>query len=253
MQTYKEFRMQKYAKTPYEEYAAKRDAGDQAVNEALSTPTSQEFGWGLLGAGLGAGGGYLVSRWLRRNGTKKQRALDMLIGAILGGGGSYLLLNSGSDNNGFSAAQRLRIDELRRSRGEDTPADVDPTAKKDYGMLGGAYKALTTTLGGLFGYKTLPADTWLSNIRLKQLAKADNIPAGDFGKWRAYQGMDYGGKGVPGGQDYLRTDPTAKLLHGTGSAINTGIGAAGGYLVGNATADKVLGLLDPYVNEGRAG
>lgn len=141
MQTYTEFKLTKKAdgeeeeKTRLKDYAAKRDAGDEAVTNALNTMSSGELGWSALGAGVGAGGGYLLSRWLRRNGTKGQRALDTLLGALIGGGGTMLLLNTLPGSEGFSPAEQMRLSAMERGKGEnngvtmDTNTNVPPPKK----------------------------------------------------------------------------------------------------------------------------
>ena len=134
MQTYTEFLMVKKAGDDDEEtrlktYAGLREAGDEKIQKALGTMAPGEFGWGLLGAGLGAGGGYVVSRWLRRNGTKRQRAMDMILGALLGGGGTMMLLHALPGKEGFSQAELLRLSNMDKETGGNAGVTMDTDTK----------------------------------------------------------------------------------------------------------------------------
>ena len=119
--TYTEY-LTKVAKEQPSDYEmiAKRleTGGNSAVNSAMATPTSGEFGWSLAGAGLGAGGAYLLSRRLRRNGTRKQRALDTVVGALIGLAGTQMILSGTADkNSGLSLRQQMRADKFLESIG----------------------------------------------------------------------------------------------------------------------------------------
>lgn len=133
MQTYTEFLMVKRAdedeETRLKTYAGLREAGDEKVQKALGTMAPGEFGWGLLGAGLGAGGGYVLSRWLRRNGTKRQRAMDMILGALLGGGGTMMLLHALPGKEGFSQAELLRLSNMDKETGGNAGVTMDTDTK----------------------------------------------------------------------------------------------------------------------------
>ena len=246
--------MQKYAKTPYAELAERRDAGDAEVVNALNTSTPAELGWKALGAGLGAGGGYLVSRWLRRNGTKKQRMLDMLIGALIGGGGAHIALNSGTDNSGLTRAEKLRADVYRESKGQTGPGDVDPRAKAYTGkdMFMDAYGALTRGVGALVGVKVgdavIPLDTALANAHTHRLALKNGITKAEMGQYmstphtqiykRVTGPNGQGTVNIMGGEGAWAGNSTGKVLHGIGSTVNKAIGGVGGYFAGGYIGDR---------------
>lgn len=258
MQTYTEFLMVKKAGDEDDSYlaqlAARKESGDTKAQEALNTMAPGEFGWGLLGAGLGAGGGYLVSRWLRRNGTKRQRAMDMILGALLGGGGTMLLLNTLPGSHGLTQAEMLRA---RRLYEKENPGNKDramddngkvPTPPEEVAAQR-AREAAGTFIGSWLGNKLLPADTMLANIRLKRVANKLGVPKSDFAAWRN-SGTDAKGRGtqapymvngkaVPGGQDILRTDTTARNLKGAGTTANWVIGGIGGNIVARKYGDDI--------------
>lgn len=271
MQTYTEFLMVKKAGDEDDSYlaqlAARKESGDTKAQEALNTMAPGEFGWGLLGAGLGAGGGYLVSRWLRRNGTKRQRAMDMILGALLGGGGTMLLLNTLPGSHGLTQAEMLRARKLyEQEKGstaagatmdvkssDSAPPEWQQNAKAGIKTTGGALGAL---VGGLKGAKIgdalLPIDTWLSNIRLKRVANSLGVNPKDFADWRASgpkNPFKVNNVAVRGGQEFLASDPTAKTLKNIGSAANKGIGGAaggvGGWYLGSWGGSKLADIVLP--------
>lgn len=156
--TYAEYRMQKVAegdeenqpKNWYDHIREQAEAGDEKAKEVLARTPQSAVGWGLLGAGLGAGGGYLLSRWLRRSGTKRQRALDMLIGALLGGGGAWLTLNSFKGPEGLTWMQQQAVDEYKRETGHgDEKSRPDPVPGPD--PIRRTVQIVTGGLGALGG------------------------------------------------------------------------------------------------------
>ena len=252
MLTYTEYCLQKQAgeddQPPniYADYKAKAEAGDANAQKILDTPVSTEYGWGLLGAGLGAGGGYLLSKRLRRNATKRQRALDVILGALAGGGLTLLAGNNITDNTGLTLFQKKRLDalntgdnysngEVRQEVGEDVnPRDVVKGSTKALSIAGGAL------LGQHVGAKILPADTLLMRRDLMKLAPAKaKASAAEFRKWRS----------TDAAQKLIARDPALSFKKGLGGLINRGIGGtAGGYggalfgdWAGNRLADWTLG------------
>lgn len=179
--TYAECYMLKQAKTEpsfYEAFAKGLAAGDPTITSAASTPTGQEIFWNLASAGLGAGGAYLLSRRLRRNGTKRQRAIDMVLGAIAGIGGAQLLFNmTGDEKSGLSISQTLRADRFGRESGKGSDDNsksresLSPFELNDRtvggAVIGGASGAI---LGGIGGPGAELAETYARN---RQLAKVN--------------------------------------------------------------------------------
>ena len=114
--TYTECYMQKKAKdepSNYEIVAGKMEKEDADTLKAMGTPAPAEIGWSLLGAGLGGGAGYLLSRRFRRDGSRRQRALDIVLGALAGLGGTQLALSMpGDEKSGLSLRQTMRADKL---------------------------------------------------------------------------------------------------------------------------------------------
>jgi hypothetical protein len=239
----------------YEAVKQKLDAGDKQVVDALSTPAGAEFGWGAIGAGLGAGGGYLVSRWLRRNGTKRQRAMDVLIGALLGGGGTMLALHGLTGPGGLSLAQIIRSDSagITPEKSGVSAADIE-AGRQAWKNRGGLIGLIT----GLFGSKHLPLKTLATSHRMHTLAQGLHVPDAEYVSWRnTPKGQKYniGGRtnrAVTGGQDTLATDPTAKLLSGVGGVANTVVGGVGGAYLGNYVGGKAYDVIKPYKGEGTA-
>ena len=256
--TYSEFRMQKQADEGedqkginyYAQFKADSDAGNEAAKKVLNTPVSSEYGWGLLGAGLGAGGGYLVSRWLRRNGTKRQRALDMILGALLGGGGTMLALSNITGKEGLTLREQQRVDEWKREHGIEgdsdgyVPGETDDERIARYSRnasrIGGG--ALGWHFGAKIGDKVLPFENVLAGKRLKALAAGYGVDPAEFGKWRATEGVwkvDPTTKAVtPGGVTALHNDPSANWLYNAGHGINKFIGGAGGAVAGQYIGGK---------------
>jgi hypothetical protein len=132
MTTYTEWLLVKQAdeKSEYEKVQQELNAGNEETVKAMGTPAPQEFMWHLLGAGLGAGGGYLLSKKLRRNGTKRQRALDMIVGALLGGLGTNIALNAIPGAGGFSIKDQKRADNLIEARKQTNPRGNDYKEEK---------------------------------------------------------------------------------------------------------------------------
>lgn len=114
--TYTECYMQKKAKdepSNYEIVEGKMEKGDADTLKAMGTPAPAEIGWSLLGAGLGGGAGYLLSKRFRRDGSRRQRALDIVLGALAGLGGTQLALSMpGDEKSGLSLRQTMRADKL---------------------------------------------------------------------------------------------------------------------------------------------
>lgn len=228
--TYADYSMTKKAETDpseYENIAAKMKAGDTTTQTAMSVPTNQEILWNLLGAGLGAGGAYLLSRRFRRNPDKRMRALDMILGALVGFGGTQLALNLPADEkSGLSLKETLRADKLIGSgskTGDNSQGVEHPSA----------WRPNTATLGGAGGGAVI-----------------GGIAAGAKGLVRdplskRFMGSDMKLYEVP--RDHKLAISAAKRGQRYGSAIDVGagglVGAAGGYGLGalfNYLADKNL-------------
>ena len=110
--TYTECYMQKKAKdepSNYEIVAGKMEKEDADTLKAMGTPAPAEIGWSLLGAGLGGGAGYLLSRRFRRDGSRRQRALDIVLGALAGLGGTQLALSMPGDEKRESTSMEQII------------------------------------------------------------------------------------------------------------------------------------------------
>ena len=180
--------MMKVAKpSHYELVKAKLDQGDKQIQSQMSTMSPAELGWGLMGAGLGAGGGYLVSRMLRPRGTKRQRAFDILIGGLVGASGSALMLNGLTDDKtGFTLGERLRadqIDDLTGNGGRDysdngmakaTDAQQQALQSIRHGLFVGGGAVGGAILGGILGPAEGALESWSSKRLLAQLEAAAN-------------------------------------------------------------------------------
>ena len=263
--TYAEYRMQKVAegdeenqpKNWYKDTLDQAEAGDETAKEVLARTPQSAIGWGLLGAGLGAGGGYILSRWLRRNGTKRQRALDMLIGALLGGGGAWLTLNSFKGPEGLTWLQQQAVDEYKRETGHGDeksrpdPVETDPWRQGfRYGgaAIGGIGAGLTA---GNVGKRVLPH--WFEDAYLRRMAIAQGVDPRDkgaFGTWLAKEQYGLNGNYV-GGKAIKQTDPAIRrraldtmINAGVPGIVAGGLGAWGGAEGGEWLYDK-LGLGHP--------
>ena len=151
------------------------DKGNKQILSQMSTTSPGEYGWGLIGAGLGAGGGYLVSRALRPKATKRQRALDILIGAALGGAGSLATMHSLVDDSGFTFAERMRADQNvpmknpnAHSNGSLSQSEMDTqealqAIRKGMLMAGGG--VVGATAGGVLG----PVEGTLEGLSTRKL------------------------------------------------------------------------------------
>ena len=228
--TYADYSMTKKAETDpseYENIAARMKAGDTTTQTAMSVPTNQEILWNLLGAGLGAGSAYLLSRRFRRNPDKRMRALDMILGALAGFGGTQLALNLPADEkSGLSIKETLRADKLIGSgskTGDNSKGVEHPSAwRLNKATLGGAGGG--AVVGGITGGIAGPFSDMIG------VAKRNNAVV----KYR-----------VPRTDDLVR-DAARKGQH-WGTALDVGagglVGAAGGYGLGalfNYLTDKNL-------------
>lgn len=148
--TYTECYMAKYAKdeSQYEQIAEKMKAEDADTVKGMNTVSGQELLWSLLGAGLGAGSGYFLSKRFRRDGSKRQRALDVLLGALIGAGGTQLALSlPGDEKSGLSLRQVMRADKLIGDKARDnSEAEKYPNPLRLNGITLG-----TTAAGGAVG------------------------------------------------------------------------------------------------------
>lgn len=237
--TYTEYSMNKRADadpSEYENIAAKMKAGDKNTQTAMAVPTSQEILWNLLGAGLGAGGAYFLSRRFRRDADKRQRALDMLIGALVGFGGTQLALNLPADEkSGLSVKETLRADKLigSGSKTGDNSQGVEHLSawRPNVATLGGAGGG--AVIGGITGGIAGPFSDLIG------VAKRNNAMV----KYT-----------VPRTDDLVRD--AARKGQRWGTTLDVGVGgiagAAGGYGLGalfNYLTDKNLeGLYAGYMN-----
>lgn len=214
--------------------AAKNDSAE--AQKVLDSGSSATTGWGLLGAGLGAGGGYLISRWLRRNGTKRQRALDMLIGALIGGGGTIAALKNIKGKEGLTLEQQAAFDEYLREHGytgksrEDIPEKGSFLAPNKWNVSMGAGGAILGATGGAIAG---PFDDKLG-VRFTNRAE------------KHYAGKPQ--KVIDAAMDRAATRGTR-----IGGAINTlGGGLLGGSLGYGAGSAINYFWPTPYANEGTA-
>ena len=156
--TYIECYMQKKAKdepSNYEIVAGKMEKEDADTLKAMGTPAPAEIGWSLLGAGLGGGAGYLLSRRFRRDGSRRQRALDIVLGALAGLGGTQLALSMpGDEKSGLSLRQTMRADKLI---GDKSNADNAKGQHFDFFLAPNATNVSLAAVGGLGfgGYRAL--------------------------------------------------------------------------------------------------
>lgn len=245
--TYKEYCLAKTAKKHIpSDYAIIKDRLDKnnpTITKALSTPTAGEFGWGVLGAGLGAGGAYLLSKKLRRNATKRQRALDILVGALAGVAGSQLILSGTTDESGLSTRQKLRADAFLDSIGKgdrdhSTGADIEEPLDLNWNTIGGTAAGIFSggTLGAMFGN----LDTAMANrATSKQLALAKAHAA--KAKMSRADTANYINRYMNQGRGYGAVERARKMGKGfnilTGGAIGGGLGFGAGVL-GNMYAAK---------------
>ena len=152
--TYTECYMAKVAKndpTEYENVANQIKAKDEKTLEAMGTPSGQEIFWNVAGAGVGGLGAYLLSRRFRRDASKRQRALDVAIGALLGLGGTQLVLNTaGDEKSGLSLKEMMRADKLigDKSNTGDNAKGRENTSR--FGVNKGTVTG--GVLGGVGGY-----------------------------------------------------------------------------------------------------
>ena len=240
--TYTEWKLQKTAveKSVYQQTQDRINAGDEAAINAMATPTSQEVLWHLLGAGLGAGGGYLLSRKLRRNDNKRQRALDMIVGALIGAFGTNVALNAipGDKATGFSMKDVIRADELataegtKKAEGNDTVKKEKPS-KYAPNATNVTMAAAMTPIGMYTGHELGIAEGVLRNIATnKAIRKAEG------------QALLRGERGTPEFTNYMRQKAVqnnitaagerAARLGGAADTLTGGaLFGAGGYYLGS--------------------
>lgn len=234
--TYAEYRMQKVAdgdeekqqKNWYQYAKEQGEAGSDEYKQVLEKTPQSAVGWNLLGAGLGAGGGYILSRWLRRNGTKRQRALDMLIGALLGGGGAWYILNNVKGKEGLTLQQQIAVDEHKRELGyggqksrPDPVQESDPLRATFKLVGGGAGGTASAIIAGTAGKKFLP--NWTEDPYLKSVARSQGVDPKDYSTWLAKEQYGLNGK-YAGGAAVKRTDPAIRR-HAVDTLINAGVPA----------------------------
>lgn len=180
MMTYAECYMAKYAKSEpsqYEIIDRKMKAGDEYTLKAMDTPSGQEIFWNVAGAGLGGLGAYLLSSRFRRNASKRQRAVDVLLGALLGFGGTQVALNmTGDEKSGLSLKETMRADKIigdkakDNSQGEDSPNWISPNTWNV-----GAAGAATVPYIGYRIYGKTPAGVEKAVAEATEAAKAKGL------------------------------------------------------------------------------
>ena len=152
MMTYTECYMAKCAKndpSEYENIAKKIEAGDEATLRAMNTPSGQEIFWNVAGAGLGGLGAYLLSSRFRRKASRRQRAIDTLLGALLGFGGTQVALNlTGDEKSGLSLKDVMRADKLIGDKARDNSKGKEHPNP----LRINAITATTTGGGGALGF-----------------------------------------------------------------------------------------------------
>lgn len=253
--TYTEFCLTKTAeKTIPSDYALIQQRlaeNNPEVTKAMNTPVAGEVGWGLLGAGLGAGGAYLLSRRLRRNGTKRQRALDIVAGALAGLVGSQLLL-SGTDDTGLSVKQRLRADAFLDSIGrgdKDHGKEWKIEEPWDLNWRTGLGAGVGAPVGIAIGRTWSPLERGMvSHAEARALAKGQALAAKQGLKGSAADqfASDFVNKG-PGRDSINSMRSSGKTLDTIfgglgGAATGYAIGAYGNYLAGQEHAKEYGGV-----------
>lgn len=237
--TYTECYMQKKAilgfgedkPSNYEKVVNKMEKEDADTLKAMGTPAPAEIGWSLLGAGLGGGAGYLLSRRFRRDGSRRQRALDIVLGALAGLGGTQLALSMpGDEKSGLSLRQTMRADKLI---GDKSNADNSKGQHFENPLAPNTTNVSLALAGGLGfgGYRALKGGNsgWQEAGIRENRANMNNVDP-DTRKKMIAQGNRWGNI--------------------TDVAKSTAAGAAGGYLSGSAinllrnifTRGKTVGL-----------
>ena len=220
MTTYTEY-MQKFADgeeenlspLPYTDYQGLVDAakaGDETAKKIMSTTAQTTQGWGLIGAGAGAAGGYLISKWLRRKASKKQRALDILIGALIGGGGTYAALKSLKDEKyGLTPDQKASFDEEKDKRGQGKIKSEIPTRSFMVKHKGEVYGAGGGALTGAIGAQLVPVHPF-ENKALRNMAAVDGSKIKNKAELNAWLNKNPNARKVPGIARARRLDRVTK-------------------------------------------
>jgi len=218
----------------YQLIGQKLKEGNSAVSSAMSTPVAAEVGWGLIGAGLGATGAYFLSKKLRRDATRRQRALDIVIGAITGLAGSQLILSGGADESGLSTRGRMRADAYLESinkgdRDHNKKYPVTEPFDLNKGTIGGAAGGAFTggTIGAMFGN----LDTVMANrASKKQMALATAQAAS--AKMAPDKAADYISRYMNQGRGHNAVERARQMGKGFNIGVGGIIGGAGGFGLG---------------------
>ena len=227
--TYTECYMQKKAKdepSNYEIVAGKMEKEDADTLKAMGTPAPAEIGWSLLGAGLGGGAGYLLSRRFRRDGSRRQRALDIVLGALAGLGGTQLALSMpGDEKSGLSLRQTMRADKLI---GDKSNADNDKGQHFENPLAPNAVNVGLGIAGGVAGGWTAGNHGWY-NPKTKEWKSISRALEDS----RRLEAMTRPGAPLTAKEIEAAAAKGARLGKAYDVGLGTAAGAAGGYATGS--------------------
>lgn len=253
MTSYTEYVLQKSAagETNYQKVQKALESGNQTVANAMSRVSPQELLWSAIGAGLGAGGSYFLSKKLRRNGTRNQRALDILIGALAGAGIVNVGMSGLQDSkSGLTARQQMRADRYLEENGlgdGESLNDAAPrVAENPYGpnehtITGAALGVVPGMLGGHWLGQLEPALENVARSRATAKVTAEALKLGPTGS-PAYNKHLYSNSA----QTSINRAAArgSRIGHGLDVGIGGALGAGTGWLIGGKihknTMDRAL-------------